>query len=105
MRTGQGPHSSGDDPKTGHANFSKDLWWVAGNLVFLSWLWGVRPVAMSVRSVFLWVSCAVVSWVVGFALTVLGSCFSGSGPLLRRAPTRELAVHNVSWAPTQRTAT
>ena len=73
--TGQGPHSTGDDPKTGHANFSKDLWWLVGKLVFLSWLWGVRPVALSVRSVFLWGSCGFVSFV-GFAMSVLGSCFS-----------------------------
>ena len=46
------------------------------NLCFCPGFWGVRPIALSVRSVFLWGgSCGFVSDV-GFAPSVLGSCFS-----------------------------
>ena len=40
--TGQGPHSTGDDPKTGHPNISEDPWWVAGKLSVLTWFRSCR---------------------------------------------------------------
>ena len=67
--TGQGPHSTGDDPKTGHANISEDPWWVAGKLSVLTWFRSCR-LGSGCPSVGL--SCFVFCPVTGVCLFLLG---------------------------------
>ena len=67
--TGQGPHSTGDDPKTGHPNISEDPWWVAGKLSVLTWFRSCR-LGSGCPSVGL--SCFVFCPVTGVCLFLLG---------------------------------
>ena len=67
--TGQGPHSTGDDPKTGHANISEDPWWVAGKLSLLTWFRTCR-LGSGCPSVSL--SCFIFCPVPGVCLFLLG---------------------------------
>ena len=67
--TGQGPHSTGDDLKTGHANISEDPWWVAGKLSALTWFRSCR-LGSGCPSVGL--SCFVFCPVTGVCLFLLG---------------------------------
>ena len=69
IHTGQGPHSTGDDPKTGHANISEGFWWVAGKLSLLTWFKSCR-LGSGCPSVGL--SCFIFCPVPGVCLFLLG---------------------------------
>ena len=66
---GQGPHSTGDDPKTGHPNILEDLWWVAGELAVLTWF---RSCCLGSGCPSLGFSCFLFCPVTGVCLFLLG---------------------------------